>query len=110
MAGRAVDVVVVVGPDPERLAAAEPVLAGWTKAPAAAAGAENRRCGTRRPGEVRAIEAAVARGDLAALEVYRGINGALGRLRDLSAAEAGNVGAGPAITSGRTWRSTRVPE
>ena len=108
-AGRAVEVV-VVGRDPERLAAAEPVLAGWTKAPAPAAEPE-RSADAGRAGraEFAEIQAAVARGDLAALEEYGGINGALARMRDLSAAAAGAGGARPEITSGRTWRSTRVP-
>lgn len=99
-AGRAVEVV-VVGRDPERLAAAGPVLVGWTRAPAAPDAGTMQ--GAR--AEFTEIQAAVARGDLAALESYGGINGALGRMRELSAAPAG---AGPAITSGRTWRSTRV--
>ena len=108
-AGRAVEVV-VVGRDPERLAACEPVLAGWTKAPAPAAEPE-RAAGAERGARAAfaEIQAAVARGDLAALEAYGGINGALARMRDLSAAAAGTGGARPAITSGRTWRSTRVP-
>ena len=109
-AGLAVEVV-VVGRDPERLAAAEPVLAGWTRAPAAPdAGAE--RSGEAARGaeaELAAVRAAVARGDLAALETYGGINGALARMRDLSARRTGADGEAPAITSGRTWRSTRVP-
>ena len=109
-AGRAVEVV-VVGRDPERLAAAEPVLAGWTKAPAGPDAEAARDAVTARAAraEFAEIQAAVARGDLAALEAYGGVNGALGRMRDLSAAAAGSKGAGPAITSGRTWRSTRVP-
>ena len=107
--GRAVEVV-VVGRDPERLAAAEPVLAAWTKtaapAGAAAGGTEAARAAKA---EFAKIQAAVARGDLVALEAYGGINGALARMRDLSAADAATGGAGPVITSGRTWRSTRVP-
>ena len=103
-AGRAVEVV-VVGWDPERLAAAEPVLAGWTKAPAPV----DPEAGSAARAEFAEIQAAVARGDLAAPNAHGGINGALGRMRDLSAAKAGSNGAGPAITSGRTWRSTRVP-
>ena len=102
-AGRVVDVV-VVGRDPERLAAVEPVLAGWTKAPAAA----DPEAARAARAEFAEIQAAVARGDLAALETYGGINGALGRMRDLSAAASGAGRTGPAITSGRTWRSTRV--
>ena len=79
---------------------------GWTKAPAAPG------AGVQRAAEARAefakIQAAVARADLAALEEYGGINGALGRMRDLWAAAAQTDGTAPAITSGRTWRSTRV--
>ena len=108
-AGRAVEVV-VVGRDPERLAAAEPVLAGWTKTPAPPPEPErSAEAGRASRSEFAEIQAAVARGDLAALEAYGGINGALARMRDLSAAAAGKSGARPAITSGRTWRSTRVP-
>ena len=108
-AGRAVEVV-VVGRDPERLAAAEPVLASWTKAPAPAAEPErSAEPGGAARAEFAEIQAAVARGDLAGLEKYGGINGALARMRDLSAAAAGTGRARPAITSGRTWRSTRVP-
>ena len=100
-----------MGRDPERLAAADPVLAGWTKAAAATGaategGAEAARAARA---EFAEIQAAVARGDLAALETYGGINGALGKMRELSAAAAGTGGAAPAITSGRTWRSARVP-
>ena len=109
-AGRAVEVV-VVGRDPERLAAAGPVLAGWTKAASAASAATEAGAGAARAAraEFAEIQAAVARGDLAALEAYGGINGALGKMRELSAAAAGSGGAAPAITSGRTWRSERVP-
>ena len=108
-AGRAVEVV-VVGRDPERLAAAEPVLAGWTKARVPAAEPERSAAADRgAQAEFVEIQAAVARGDLAALEEYGGINGALSRMRDLSAAAAGTAAAGTVITSGRTWRSTRVP-
>ena len=47
-----------------------------------------------------------ARGDLAAVETYGGINGALGRMRDLSAAAAGASGPGPAITMPAvTWQA-----
>ncbi len=109
-AGRAVEVV-VVGRDPERLAAAEPVLAGWTRAPAAPDAAAERpgEAERRAEAELAAVRAAVARGDLAALEAYGGINGALARMRDLAALKSGAGRAAPAITSGRTWRSTRVP-
>ena len=107
-AGRAVEVV-VVGRDPERLAAAEPVLAGWTKAAAGAAAAGGAEAARAASAEVTEIQAAVARGDLAALEAHGGINGALGRMRELSAAVAGDGRGAAAITSGRTWRSKRVP-
>ena len=108
-AGRSVEVV-VVGRDPERLAAAEPVLAGWTRASAAPDAEAARSAAAARAGraEFAEIQAAVARGDLAALEPYGGINGALARMRDLSAAESVAGRKAPAITSGRTWRSTRV--
>ena len=81
-AGLAVEVV-VVGRDPERLAAAEPVLAGWTRAPAAPDGGAERSGEAARgaEAELAAVRAAVARGDLAALETYGGINGALARRR-----------------------------
>ena len=70
-AGLAVEVV-VVGRDPERLAAAEPVLAGWTRAPAAPDGGAERSGEAARgaEAELAAVRAAVARGDLAALETY----------------------------------------
>ena len=91
-----------MGRDPQRLAAAEPVLDRWTRAPVAGDAA------TERPAarvEFAEIQAAVARGDLAALEAYGGINGALARMRDLSAAEVGAGRAAPAITRGRMSRS-----
>ncbi|MCY4662074.1 MAG: hypothetical protein OXF93_20065 [Acidobacteria bacterium] len=102
---------VVAGRDPARLAEAARVLDGWTRepapapaAPAADADAEND-----------AIRKAVAAGDLAALEAWGGLNGALARLRELAAGRtaAGKAAAGrtrPAIDAGRTWRSRRVPE
>ena len=60
--------------------------------------------------ELAAIRSALAAGDLRALEVYGGVNGALARMRELAADKAGTGRAKPAITSGRTWRSARVPE
>ena len=47
--------------------------------------------------------------DWAALEEYGGLNPALQRTRVLNAACAGSRRSRAAITSGRTWRSTRVP-
>ena len=100
-----------MGRDPERLAAAEPVLAGWTRAPAAPDGGAERSGAAARgaEAELAAVRAAVARGDLAALETYGGINGALARRRDLAARGTAAGREAPAITSGGTWRSTRVP-
>ncbi len=105
-AGRTVEVV-VVGRDPVRLEAAEPVLDGWTKAPAAA-GAD--RSGDAARKELDALRAAVTAGDLAALEEYGGLNGALARMRELAATTGRTGRRRPAIASGRTWRSRRVPE
>ena len=101
-AGRAVDVV-VVGRDPVLLAAAGCVLDGWTCEPRAA-GKE-----TDADPELETLRKTVTTGDLAALERWGGINGALARMRDL-ARTAGAGREAPAITSGRTWRSRRVPE
>ncbi len=110
-AGCAVEVV-VVGRDPERLAAAEPVLDGWTRVSAASGAAAEPRgeAAGRARTELAALRAAVSAGDLAALADYGGLNDALARMREL-AADAGRTGPErPAITSGRTWRSRRVPE
>ncbi len=111
LAGRAIEVV-VVGRDPVRLAAAGPVLDGWTRVTAPAEGGTGPLAEAARGAraELAAIRRAVAAGDLAALEAYGGLNGALARMRDLAAGAAGTSRAKPAITSGRMWRSTRVPE
>ena len=52
----------------------------------------------------------MATSNWAAFEPYGGINGALRRMSVLAAACAGSGRSGAAITSGRTWRSKRVPE
>ena len=112
VAGRAIEVV-VVGRDPVRLAAAGQVLDGWTRvtAPADAGTGPLDEAARGARAELAAIRQTVAAGDLAALEVYGGLNGALARMRDLAAPGAAGTGRGtPAITRGRTWRSTRVPE
>ena len=101
-AGRAVEVV-AVGRDPVRLAEAGRVLNGWASTPAAADVAPEAAA------EFAAIRTAVAAGNLGALDAYGGVNGALTRMRALVADEAGTGRARPAITRGRTWRSTRVP-
>ncbi len=59
--------------------------------------------------ELAAIRKALVTSDWAALEVYGDINGALRRMSVLADA-AETRGLKVAITSGRTWRSTRVPE
>ena len=107
-AGRAVEVV-VAGRDPVRLEAAEPVLDGWTRAPAASPPRLNEPAGNVQA-EQATIRAALAAGDLRALAVYGGVNGALARMRHLAAGKAGTGRSKPAVTSGRTWRSARVPE
>ncbi len=102
-AGRAVEVV-VAGRDPVRLEAAERVLEGWTRAPRAAGGAPESAA------EIAAIRKAVAALDLAALEVWGGLNDAIARCAALEEASERSRPQGPAITAGRTWRSRRVPE
>lgn len=101
--GCAVDAV-VAGRDPARLAEAGRVLDGWTHASAPP------RANTDTSAEGGAIRQAVAAGDLAALDAYGGLNGALARLRTLAAGETGANRVQPTITAGRTWRSRRVPE
>ena len=56
-----------------------------------------------------AIKKAIKTGDSAALETYGGLNPASQRTRILNAACAGSRRSTAAITTGRTWRSTRVP-
>jgi len=85
------------------------LLDAWTRTPAAS---EPRLDEAARGAhaELAAIRAALAAGDLRALEVYGGVNGALARMRKLAADKAGTGATKTAITSGRTWRSVRVPE
>ena len=59
--------------------------------------------------EMAAIKKAIATDDSAALEAYGGLNPALQRTRILNAACAGSRRSTAAITTGRTWRSRRVP-
>ena len=56
------------------------------------------------------IRKAMTTSDRAALEAYGGINGALTRRSVLADACAETRWSKAAITSGRTWRSKRVPE
>ncbi len=103
-AGRAVEVI-VVGRDPERLAAAERVLDKWASTPPESVTMAHEDAAA----EMAAIKKAIATGDSAALETYGGLNPALQRTRILNAACAGSRRSTAAITTGRTWRSTRVP-
>ena len=100
-AGRAVEVV-VVGRDPERLAAAELVLERWTGP--ASPGPDGEAAA-----ELAAVRDAVSALDREALERYGGLNGAVARLAELEEAAAPGTPA-PAIAAGRAWRSERVPE
>ena len=104
-AGRAVEVV-VVGRDPVRLAAAGRVLDKWAATPAESVAMAHDEA----PAELAAIKTAVATSDWNALEAYGGLNPALQRARVLGAACAGDRKSRAAITTGRTWRSKRVPE
>ena len=103
-AGRAVEVV-VVGRDPERLAAAGRVLDKWASTPAESVTMAHGDAAA----EMAAIKRVIATGDSAALEAYGGLNPALQRTRILNAVCAGSRRSTAAITTGRTWRSTRVP-
>ena len=104
-AGRAVEVV-VVGRDPVRLGAAGRVLDRWT----ATAPESVAMSGREAVAELAAIRKAMTTSDWAALEAYGGINGALTRMSVLADACAATRWSKAAITSGRTWRSKRMPE
>ncbi|MCY3819247.1 MAG: hypothetical protein OXH52_07785 [Gammaproteobacteria bacterium] len=60
--------------------------------------------------ELAAIKKPIATSDWDAPEAYGGLNPALQRARVLRAACAGDRRSRAAITTGRTWRSKRVPE
>ena len=96
---------VVVGRDPEPLAAAERVLGKWAATPPESVTMSHQEAAA----ETAAIKRAIAASDLAALEAWGGLNPALQRTRVLNAACAGSRRSTAAITVGRTWRSTRVP-
>jgi len=104
-AGRAVEVV-VVGRDPERLAVAERVLDKWASTPPESVTMNHDEAAA----EMAAIKKAIAMSDWAALEAYGGLNPAIQRASVLAAACAGSRKSRAAITTGRTWRSKRVPE
>ena len=104
-AGRAVEVV-VVGRDPVRLAAAGRVLDKWAATPPEAVMLSHQEAAS----ELATIKKAIATSDREALETYGGLNPAIKRACVLDAACAGDRRSRAAITTGRTWRSTRVPE
>ena len=96
---------VVVGRDLERLAVAGRVLDKGASTPPEPVTMAHEDAAA----EMAAIKQAIATRDSAALEVYGGLNPALQRARILNAARAGSRRSTAAITTGRTWRSTRVP-
>lgn len=104
--GRVVEVV-VAGQDPERLAAAGRVLERWMEnrsaKPAGPAGAA---------AELTELRAGVAALDAEVMGRYGGLNESLARMAELEAAAAAEASAPPppAISTGRIWRSVRVPE
>ena len=104
-AGRAVEVV-VVGRDPVRLAAAGRVLDKWAATPPESVMMPCQEAAA----ELAAIKKAIATSDWDALEVYGGLNPAIQRACVLGAAYAGSRKSRAAVTTGRTWRSKRVPE
>ncbi len=104
-AGRAGEVV-AVGRDPVRLDAAGRVLDQWAAAPPASVTLSQQAAAA----EMAAIKKALATSEWSALEVHGGLNPALRRACVLNAACAGSRRSRAAITSGRTWRSERVPE
>ncbi|MXY78602.1 MAG: hypothetical protein F4Y94_02655 [Chloroflexi bacterium] len=101
--------VVVVGRDPARLAAAEGVLAGWRRASRAAPDDAAGQTAAA-VAEMETLRAALATLDMRALDAYGGLNAAARRLAELEKlTNDRNDRDRPAIDSGRTWRSTRVP-
>ena len=105
--------VVVVGRDPVRLAQAERVLDRWMSTPANPSASTSRIAqeGLRKQSEIESIRAAITKLDLVTLDRYGGLNGALARCAELETEmEAGLFPqAKPAVESGSTWRSRRVP-
>ena len=103
--GRSVSVV-VVGQDPERLAAAQTVVNGWAATrPSAPLAREDVTA------ELTELRAAVAAVDEAALRRAGGVTAALARLvalEKLQEAQSAAAGVAPQITRGQTWRSVRV--
>ena len=96
----------MVGRDPVRLATAERVLDRWAATPPEAVTVSRQEASA----ELAAIRKALVTADSAALEAYGDINSALRRMKVLADASAESRWSKAAITTGRTWRSTRVPE
>ncbi len=112
-AGRAVEVV-VAGRNADRLAAAGQVLDGWVSTPAVVdahceAAAARVAVQVRRDEEIASVRAAIATLDEAALAAYGGLNGAIACCAALETAVTATSRVKPMITTGRTWRSRRVP-
>ena len=103
--GRSVSVV-VVGQDPERLAAAQTVVNGWAATrPSAPLAREDVMA------ELTALRAAVAAVDPDMIRREGGLNAALARLVALEERHEEQAAAAvvaPRITRGQTWRSVRV--
>jgi len=95
-----------VGRDPVRLAAAGRVLDKWAATPPEAVLLSHQEAAS----ELAAIKKAISTGDWAALETHGGLNPAIQRACVLDAICGGDRRSRAAITTGRTWRSTRVPE
>ena len=113
-AGRAVEVV-VVGRNAERLAAVGRLLDGWVSTPTAR-GAHCKAAAARvaeqmrREEELASVRTAIATLNEAALATYGGLNEAVVRCAALETAAIAAARVKPMITTGRTWRSVRVPE
>ena len=104
--GRTVSVV-VVGPEPARLAAAHQLVNTWTTPEAAAAGEEP--AGDADAAELAALRAAVADTDAEALHRRGGLDAVLDRIVALEDAQAVQPATdGPHIARAALWRSVRV--
>ena len=113
-AGRAVEVV-VVGRNPERLTVPGRVLDGWVSTPAVVdahceAAAARVAEQVRRDEEIASVRAAIATLDEAVLAAYGRLNGTVACSAALETAATVTSRMKPMISTGRTWRSWRVPE
>lgn len=112
-AGRAVEVV-LVGRNAEWLTLAGRLLDSWVSTPAvvdAHCEAVVARVAEQVPRdeEIASVRATIATLDEAALPACGGLNGAIARCSALEAASTATTRVDPMITTGRTWRSRRVP-